>query len=298
MFFHGYDNEGNKIYYDTTSNKITQRPIYDDIDLESNLASSAIQYNLLDDVLGVYGLTLEEIKYLKATMTSVNSMPNSVSVDGTGQASLLSTMAQSLKNNTDYQKAHIEIEKTKLTTMTASNDIQKKQIDMMDYNLLMSSQILSSMQDLKTAIENLNLTTGEIKVNSSVHVDTTKIEESTKVISESIEALASSATSQKAVNEKQSQKLDIELNKDIDFDGKTYNKIELDKMKSKEQLTNVKDENDTLLNDGLELVEEFMTDGFDLAVNPFNLMMNALKENFITDSKNIQVKYNLKSEVL
>lgn len=263
-----------------------------------NATLPEVEYSLLDDVLASYGLTLEEIQYLKAKMTSVNNMPNSVSVDGTGQSSLLSTMAQSLKNNTDYQKAHIEIEKSKLTTMTASNEIQLRQLDSLDYNLLMNAQILGELQNLTTVLKNLNLTTGEIKVNSSVHVDTTKIEESTKVISESIEALASSATSQKAVNEKQSQKLDIELNKDIDFDGKTYNKIELDKMKSKEQLTNVKDENDTLLNDGLELVEEFMTDGFDLSVNPFNLMMNALKENFITDSKNIQVKYNLKSEEL
>lgn len=205
-FFWGYDENGNKKYYDTTSNKVTMTPVYDES--ADVTTSSTLTINSLEDEMAYYGMTAEEIQ---AVMNKINALDTAksepepitytdpitnqtkTSING----SLVSNSAQSLKNTTDFQKATLEIEKQKVQAMNLQNEIKKKQLDMMDYNLIMQSQILGALNDLTTATKNQNLTTGTINVNPSVHVDTTAIAESTKTIADATVALSESATVQK-----------------------------------------------------------------------------------------------------
>lgn len=100
--------------------------------------------------------------------------------------------------------------------------------------------------------------------------------------------------SQNKVNEKTLEKLNVELTKDISFEGKQINKAELDKIRNLEILKNVKDENDTDLNEDLSLLDDVLNDGFDLEYNPFKVILEALKDEFVQDSNDIKIKYNLK----
>ena len=287
----GYAN-GNKYYYNSEGSGGVTLVVPED-DVEG--VSSTIKFNTLEDEMSYYGMTTEQIRSIMDKINGVSTLESTpkpvVTTDsGTGvsttnlNGSLLSNSAQSLKNTTDFQKATIEIEKQKLNAMNVQNQIEKKKLDLMDYNLIMQSQFYSQMLDLNENLKSLTTATKEQTLKANVTVDTGGL---TNVIKEI-------GVSQKSVNEKQLEKLNIELEKDITFDGKTYNKTELSKIKDLETLKNVKDENDTLLNDGLELLEEFMTDGFDLDINPFAVILGELKKEFDKDSLDIQTKYNLK----
>ena len=148
-----------------------------------------------------------------------------------------------------------------------------------DYSITMQGLIYEQLMNLTEVTKNQKLTS------------TTTTNISTESIAKAINDIG---LTQNAVNEKSLEKLKKELEKDISFDGKTYSKVELEKIKDLETLKNVKDENDTLLNDGLELVEEFMTDGFDLDYNPLSFILGELKKEFSKDSDEIKTKYNLK----
>lgn len=205
-FFWGYDEDGNKKYYDTTSNKVTMTPVYDES--ADVTTSSTLTINSLEDEMAYYGMTPEEIQ---AVMNKINGLDNAQSAtkpitvtdpktnetktytDGT----LVSNSALSLKNTTLFQQSMVEIEKGKLSAMNLQNEIQKNQLDMMDYNLVMQSQLLGALNDLTTATKNQKLTTGTINVNPSVHIDTTAIAESTQTIADATVALSESATVQK-----------------------------------------------------------------------------------------------------
>ena len=141
-----------------------------------------------------------------------------------------------------------------------------------EYSLIMQSETIKAIQDK------------EIKVTSETNINVDSVANAIKEI----------GLTQNAVNEKALEKLNLELEKDITFDGKTYNKTELEKLKDLEKLKNVKDENDTLLNDGLELYEAFLSDGFDINVNPFAFILGELEKEFLKDSAEIETKYNLK----
>lgn len=52
-----------------------------------------------------------------------------------------------------------------------------------------------------------------------------------------------------------------------------------------------------LLDDGLELLDDFLSDGFDIDINPFEIILDELKKEFETDSNEIKIKYNLKEEL-
>ena len=75
---------------------------------------------------------------------------------------------------------------------------------------------------------------------------------------------------------------------------KDVNSLELQDMKNKELYTSASDENNFSLNDGLGIVEDLLTDGFDLDSNPLTMFLNDVKEQFEKESKEIQVKYNIK----
>lgn len=70
-FFWGYDEDGNKKYYDTTSSKLTLTPIYDeDNDVTT---SSTLVINSLEDEMAYYGMTPEEIQVV---MNKINGVSN------------------------------------------------------------------------------------------------------------------------------------------------------------------------------------------------------------------------------
>ena len=130
-----------------------------------------------------------------------------------------------------------------------------------------------------------------------VSIDTSKIVEALQVISGNQiltnEKIVQGIESQTQVNSKQIDKLKQELEKDVEINGVKYNAVELEKMKNKEVFTNALDENETLLNDGLELIEDVLTDGFDINVNPLAILTEAYTE-FITKDKNdLITKFNL-----
>lgn len=143
-----------------------------------------------------------------------------------------------------------------------------------DYSITMQGLIYEAIQNL------------ELKASTTTNISTDSI----------VNAIKDIGLTQNKVNEKTLEKLKLELEKDISFDGKTYNQTELKKIKDLEALKNVKDENDTSLNEGLELIEEFMTDGFDVNYNPFAFILGELQKEFLKDSGEIKTKYNLKEK--
>ncbi len=295
----GYAN-GNKYYYNSDGSGGATLEVPED-GVDSGISSTLV-INSLEDEMAYYGMTPEEIQNVMNKINGVSSLesnpkPATITDPITGNTtispngSLLSNSAQSLKNTTEFQKATIELEKQKLQAMNTQNEIQKKQLDLMDYNLIMQGQIFTQLAELN---ENLNKQTIAISnqtLKTIVNVDTTKLSEANAKIAEYYDKIS---ISQNAINEKSLEKLNKELEKDITFEGKTYSKVELEKLKDLETLKNVKDENETLLNDALELVEDFMTDGFDVAYNPLAFILGELKTEFSKDSAEIETKYNLK----
>lgn len=266
-----------------------------------DVTSSTLSNITLEDEMAYYGMTPEEIQAVMVKINAVSSLdsnPKTVTTidPATGNqvessnGSLVRNSAQSLKNTTEFQKATIELEKKKLQAMNFANEIQKKQLDMMDFNLIMQSQMLGAINDLIEQTKKLTSATANQKLSPTFQAGSTTVNFDTKSITDTLKNMTDS---QKQINDKKLEKLNLELEKDISFEGKTYSQAELNKIKDLEGLKNVKDENDTLLNDGLELLEEFMTDGFDLDYNPFAFIYGELFNEFAKDSKEIQTKYNL-----
>lgn len=152
-----------------------------------------------------------------------------------------------------------------------------------DYNLLVQSTILGELQNQTTEIKNLVKATTNQELKSTTNINTNSIAQAIKDIGKT----------QNAVNEKALEKLNIELSKDITYEGKAINKAELDKIKNLEVLNNVKAENSTDLKEDLDLLGDVLNDGFDININPFETILNELKKEFITDSNEIKIKYNL-----
>lgn len=145
-----------------------------------------------------------------------------------------------------------------------------------DYSITMQGLIYEELTNLTQATKNQKLTS------------------TTNVSTESIaKAINDIGLTQNAVNEKTLEKLKLQLSKDISFEGKTYSQAELNKVKDLEGLKNVKEENETSLNDSLDLIDEFMMDGFDALQNPFAFIYGELLSELSKDSKEIQTKYNL-----
>ena len=145
-----------------------------------------------------------------------------------------------------------------------------------DYSITMQGLIYEELTNLTQATKNQQL-------KSTTNISTDNIANAIKDI----------GLTQNAVNEKTLEKLKLQLSKDISFDGKTYSQAELNKVKDLEGLKNVKEENETSLNDSLDLIDEFMLDGFDANYNPFAFIYGELLTELSKDSLEIQTKYNL-----
>lgn len=193
----GYAN-GQKYYYDDVVDDNKDIVIYMPEEGSGVLASETLVINSLEDEMAYYGMTPEEIQNVMNKINGVSSLesnpkPATITDPITGNTttspngSLLSNSAQSLKNTTEFQKATIEIEKQKIQAMNTQNEIQKKQLDLMDYNLIMQSEIYSQLFSLN---ENLKAQTTAISnqtLKTTVNVDTTKLSEANVKIAESLE---------------------------------------------------------------------------------------------------------------
>lgn len=186
MFFWGYDEDGKKKYYNTNSNKITMTPVYDEAPL-----SETIVFPTAEKQLKNYGYTDAEVLEIQKRLKDANSINSTVSETSTNpNGSLVSNSAQSLKNTALYQKASLQIEKNKLDAMNSSNEIKKKQLDLMDYNLTMQGQIYSQLFELNEALKALTTATKEQKFvggDTSVHIDTSKLTEANTKIAQGVE---------------------------------------------------------------------------------------------------------------
>ncbi|MDD2896912.1 MAG: hypothetical protein PHG81_12920 [Aliarcobacter sp.] len=304
-FFWGYDEDGNKKYYDTTSNKITMTPVYDES--EDVATSSTLTINSLEDEMAYYGMSPEEIQTVMNKINGLDDVqsatkPITITDPLTNQektltdGTLVSNSAQSLKNTTLYQQSMVELEKGKLQAMNLLNEIQKKQLDMMDYNLIMQSQILGALNDLITATKNQKLTTGTINVNPSVHVDTTALSEATQKIADGVDN--QTATNQKIVENltKKNEHYDFLKGGHPDLKDSSGNAIiprEIEAKKNAEQYIEQEDTNKTTfdeigdyIGEALGVVEDGIenvlgsTDGFDIDFNPMSYIDEILMKDF------------------
>lgn len=171
-------------------------------------------------------------------------------------------------------------------SMASLATLPKITAEFSDYNLLVQSTILGELQNQTTEIKNLvtATTNQELKAVTNTNISTNSIAEAIKDIGKT----------QNAVNEKTLEKLNLELSKDITYEGKAINKAELDKIKNLEILNNVKAENSTELNKDLDMLDDLLNGGFDININPFEVILRELKNEFIADSSEIKTKYNLK----
>jgi hypothetical protein len=171
-------------------------------------------------------------------------------------------------------------------------DIAGSEISHSVENSLLIEKIEELTKTIKEKTTTVNASGGTFNLDTTAIVNAINgiTENQTQINSKLVEGIQS----QNKVNEKTLEKLNIELSKDISFEGKQINKAELDKIRNLEILKNVKDENDTDLNEDLSLLDDVLNDGFDLDYNPFKVILEALKDEFTQDSNDIKIKYNLK----
>lgn len=171
-------------------------------------------------------------------------------------------------------------------------DIAGSEISHSVENSLLIEKIEELTNTIKEKTTTINASGGTFNLDTTAIVNAinARTENQTLTNSKIVEGIQS----QNKVNEKTLEKLNVELTKDISFEGKQINKAELDKIRNLEILKNVKDENDTDLNEDLSLLDDVLNDGFDLEYNPFKVILEALKDEFVQDSNDIKIKYNLK----
>ena len=298
---YGTNADGSKQYFNTTDGTVSfHEATPEEIEASMSITvSSTLVINSLEDEMAYYGFSPEEIENVMNKINGVSSLesnPKAVTITdpATGNVtinpngSLLSNSAQSLKNTTEFQQATIEIEKQKLQAMNTQNEIQKKQLDMMDYNLIMQGQIFSQLAELN---ENLKAQTVAISNQTSktiVNVDTSKLSEANVKIADSLEV--------------QNQHYDFLKNGSDTLKDSNGNKIIPREVQAKinaEKLIEQEDTNKTTFDDIKDFVAETLgtvedslenalgnTDGFSLDFNPLSYIDEILMTDFIENKDN------------
>lgn len=164
-----------------------------------------------------------------------------------------------------------------------------------EYSLIMQSQIIE-------AIQNLKLTTGTINVNPSVHVDTAPLAKANETIASGVED--QKATNAKIVENlaKKNEQLDFLKNGSDSLKDSNGNAIKPQEVQAKinaEQLIEQADTNKTTFDDIKDFVGEAFgtvedtlekalgdTDGFDLNFNPLSYIDEILMKDFIENKDN------------
>lgn len=173
-------------------------------------------------------------------------------------------------------------------------------------SLMVDSIILGELQSQTEAINNLIQTIKdkqiEFNANSismgNLSFDTSSIvkslDEMTKNQTLANSKIIEGVESQKITNQKIIEKINADLDKNVEFEGKMYNKTELQNLSNVEKIKNLKDENEFALNDGLEMVEDFMiNDGFTLDFNPFEYLLKEVEDGLKDEFSQIKTKYNI-----
>ena len=273
---YGYDEAENKWYYNPIKTRTTFYQVYDDL-MEKEPPT-------MDENLALAGLLSSEIQRFKEKLLNqhLENMDNDIVVP---IVPTTSPLLQQMKSSNDMQRGREEREillaKANAEYMKTDIQIKLKDLELKEKAVIQNDAVIAIMKETSLQNERLLALTNRLNTNLGE-------------LRGSLAKIATASESQETLNQELLIKAKEENLKDIEFDGKTYSKTELVKIKDLETLKNVKDENDTLLNDGLELVEEFMTDGFDLDYNPLSFILGELKKEFNEDSTEIKTKYNLK----
>lgn len=285
----GYAN-GNKYYYNSEGSGGVTISVPEDGDGDG--VSSNLVINSLEDEMAYYGMTPEEIQNVMNKINGVSSLesnpkPATITDPTTGNTitnpngSLLSNSAQSLKNTTEFQKATIEIEKQKLQAMNTQNEIQKKQLDMMDYNLIMQGQIFSQLADLNANLIKQTTAISNQTLKTTVNVDTTELSKANAKIAEYYDFQKNGSSTLKDSNGNQiiPQEVQAKINAEKLIEQADTNKTTFDDIKDfvGEALGTVEDGLENALGS---------TDGFDLNFNPLSYIDEVLMKDFIQNKDN------------
>jgi hypothetical protein len=290
--------DGRKVY--TSTNKISAESPTSTISFsialgDENIDGSNVPSTSTDERLSLAGLLGDEVKRYNLILKDklILEMDNNIVSPVVSQSSpFLSQLIYSndlkrqkeereiLMANVDkeYKKTDIEIKLKDLELKKEQNSQNDAVLTMMGESYVQNTHILNTLGGLRSSLgallNKITLIHGEQKTTN--------------------EKISLGVDNQIDTNLKLLEKLNQELIKDISIDGKMYSKIELEKKKDTEILKNVKDENETLLNESLELVEDFLTDGFDIAFNPIDFIMKNIKDSLELEAEQIKTKYNLK----
>lgn len=297
MFFYGFNENDEKIYYDTRSNKITMKQLFDEEPVSEN-----ITFNSLDEELKYIGFNDSEIAKILTKMANIdntnsNIEPVTSTNPTTGQTttnpkgSLVSNSAQSLKNTTLYQESRMATEQAKLSLMSSANEVQKKQLDMMDYNLMVQGQILGALYDLNKNLEKLTTASSSTKE---------PIEGINQNLGE-LRGTLSSINSKFSTVEKHYGFLKDGHPDMKDSNGNVIKPREVEAKKNAEQLIEQKETNETTFGDIEEFFKEAMgqvaegvesllgaTDGFDLEFNPLKFIDDILVKDYMEQIKKLK----------
>lgn len=234
--------------------------------------------------------------------TSMNSMDDIQDGDGT----MLSIMEAQ-----NFNKSMIEIDKNnlikaqniylenqqKILKATAQSNIRNTQslLNSQDANTSTLLSLKKSVDDLAKIIKEktttVNASGGTFNLDTSPIVKS--LDEMTKNQTLTNSKIIEGVESQKTTNQKIIEKINADLDKNVEFEGKMYNKGELEKLTNLENVKNLKSENDFELNDGLALFEDFTNDGFDIDFNPFDYLLQQVKDGLKDEFQQIKTQYNI-----
>lgn len=251
---------------------------------DEEVGGSAVPSTSIDERLALAGLMDSEKERFKEKLLKqhLENLNNDITVPVAPTTSPLINQMK-IANDLKHQKETREIKlaevdteykKTDIQTKLKQLELQKQSNSSQDAMLIMMGETYMQNERMIAGFERINANLGELRGTLS--------------------SINTKLKSQEEVNVKQLEKLKQELEKNISIDGKNVNSLELEQMKNKELYTSASDENNFTLDEGLEAVEEILTDGFDLSVNPLVSLLELVKQDFEKEINEIEVKYNIK----
>lgn len=182
------------------------------------------------------------------------------------------------KAEIEYKKADIQAKLKSIKLQEDANAIQLAHLSLQGQIYLQNERVIK---------QNSTLLTNVAKLKSVIASKDSNQTQTNEKIIEGIE-------NQIETNNKTLEKLNQQLEKNISINGTNYNSLEVEKMKNKEVYQGAKDENEMELNEFLDgIVEETLTDGFDVNVNPLVTLLESVKTDFEKQIRDIKVLYNI-----
>ncbi|QKF73273.1 hypothetical protein AFAEC_1107 [Aliarcobacter faecis] len=244
------------------------------------IAPTVVNTTNLLSVLSENSLRIEkQLEFLNKSIIGINthlsSLVESVSISG------LNSFAEQSKQNNILSSIAVNISALS-KVFEYSNDLSFSNIAM---NGVVAENIENVEKATKQGFKDLAKSTeesGDI-IRTAVRGVTTQ--------------LTNSDTSKglEAINKTLEKTNAMEDEKDITYNGTKVNKRELEVIRLKEEIEALKSENSFDMDDITDFVEDMVSDGFDLDYNPFEVILNRLKDEFTEDFKEKKTKYNIKS---